>query len=431
MAKQHFTTTYLKSLKAKDNPYRKWCSSVQGFGIQVSRAGSQSFIFQYTSPESGKRTAITLKTKELAAARKQATAFRDLVDVGVDPKLQLEREKQAKLSESQLSLGALLDYYCAWLDEREARSAEQVRGDLLRHVDQSYRSLKASDVTVEDIERLQADIYHERRKSVPARITSYIGSAYAFGMKPRPDSKVKRDMPRFGIRYNPAVGMAAGGKSKRGTTELSWDEIKLFWETAGTDALQMDAAIAIKLLLTTGQRVEEVLGAQWKEFDLGNKLWTIPSERRKSHWKSVTKEPHLVPLTELHIGLLKALKKLHKGKWLFPHKDGEKPRDAGSLGQALRRFCSPQGRSKREPFPTPFTPRDCRRTFKTRGGELKISKEIRDKIQGHAGADVSAQHYDRWDYLDEKRAALEKYCAHLDRLLTGETATVVSLRGVG
>lgn len=56
-----------------------------------------------------------------------------------------------------------------------------------------------------------------------------------------------------------------------------------------------------------------------------------------------------------------------------------------------------------------FIPRDFRRTFKTLGGQLKITKEIRDRIQHHALHDVSSVHYDRYDYNEEKLEALLKW----------------------
>ncbi len=39
-------------------------------------------------------------------------------------------------------------------------------------------------------------------------------------------------------------------------------------------------------------------------------------------------------------------------------------------------------------------------------GKAGISKELRDRIQGHAMTDVSSKHYDRYDYLKEKRSGM-------------------------
>jgi len=46
-------------------------------------------------------------------------------------------------------------------------------------------------------------------------------------------------------------------------------------------------------------------------------------------------------------------------------------------------------------------------------GVAGISKEIRDRIQGHAFSDVSSKHYDRYDYFKEKQAALDVWAAWL------------------
>ena len=73
-----------------------------------------------------------------------------------------------------------------------------------------------------------------------------------------------------------------------------------------------------------------------------------------------------------------------------------------------------------------YTPRDIRRTCKTLMCEAGLSKEIRDRIQNHALQDVSSRHYDRHDYLNEKRQALEIWEAKLNRQ---EPATnVINLR---
>lgn len=42
--------------------------------------------------------------------------------------------------------------------------------------------------------------------------------------------------------------------------------------------------------------------------------------------------------------------------------------------------------------------------------ESRIPKPIRDRLQNHAmDGDVSAKHYDRWDYLPEMQEALCKW----------------------
>ena len=63
-------------------------------------------------------------------------------------------------------------------------------------------------------------------------------------------------------------------------------------------------------------------------------------------------------------------------------------------------------------------------------GKAGIDKEFRDRIQGHAFGDVASQHYDRYDYWTEKRAAMEKWCRWLEQLVSGvqNDSNVVELR---
>jgi integrase len=55
------------------------------------------------------------------------------------------------------------------------------------------------------------------------------------------------------------------------------------------------------------------------------------------------------------------------------------------------------------------TNRDLRRTFKTLASKAGVSEEIRDRLQNHALQDVSSKHYDRWNYMAEKRAGMAKW----------------------
>ena len=58
------------------------------------------------------------------------------------------------------------------------------------------------------------------------------------------------------------------------------------------------ASRALKFVILTGVRRKEALGARWREFDLGNRVWIIPGERMKM------KRDHAVPLTDAMIACL-------------------------------------------------------------------------------------------------------------------------------
>src|SRR3954464_10597422 len=73
------------------------------------------------------------------------------------------------------------------------------------------------------------------------------------------------------------------------------------------------------------------------------------------------------------------------------------------------------------------TPHDLRRTVGTRLAELRVSKEIRDRVLNHTASDVGTKHYNLDDYAEEKREALTRWAAVIRSLITGQDASVVPI----
>jgi integrase len=72
-------------------------------------------------------------------------------------------------------------------------------------------------------------------------------------------------------------------------------------------------ALAIRLLMLTLARRNEVAGARWAEFDLKAKLWTVPGERAKA------KHLHVVPLNDDALEVIEAVRQLNPdGSHFFP-----------------------------------------------------------------------------------------------------------------
>jgi integrase len=218
----------------------------------------------------------------------------------------------------------------------------------------------------------------------------------------------------FGMKGNPARDVPTPQKrEKPGQRALSAEEIKELWPKWGDPELISAAAgTALRLILATcGQRVEEVLRAPWAEFDTETKQWELPAERTKK------KRAHVVPLTDLALELMEGLKE-HSGDddLLFPQAaNRDNPMETNSLGNAVRRFCE---RAKCEKF----TARDLRRTAKTELSRMGVPNHIRDRIHNHKIPGVSEDVYNRYDYLSEKRAVMNRWQEFLTATLAGKPA---------
>ena len=321
--------------------------------------------------------------------------------LGIDPKEEIKREKERSQElATRPSIEVLFDAYIADLEMDEKRSAKEVRRIFDKHINEHIGDKIAAEVTTDDILDVLTPIVRKGSPVHADNVRAYLRAAFEFGLHAETTTRWRGRIPKFGLTHNPVANTRKAVKRKPvGKRVLSAEEVvKVWFETEG---ISFPSHLALKLLIATGQRVEEVLQAPWKEFDLEEGLWTIPAERRKSRHNST--EPHVVPLTDFHVELLKQVQKAtNHPTWLFPRKNSRQPRNADALYQAVHRFC----RSNQIEH---FAPRDSRRTFKTLTGSIGIDLELRNRLQGHAMTDIGSIHYDRWSYLPEKREAMKRW----------------------
>jgi len=408
------TDKQIRDAKPKNTVYRlrDTQSVVRGFGVTIAPSGAKSFFLSYTSPEDGRRKQISLgkyPATKLADARRLALEYRGRIDNGTD----LAREKQQVIAHNieQRSLGTLgdlLELYITDLEEDGKRSAKEVKRIKGKDVPSFLLLRPAHLVSRDDILDILATIAQRGAKVHSDNVRAYLRAAFELGIHARSMTRWRGKAPRFSIEHNPVATIKRTlSRKPKGQRILSEAEVRKLWST---NLLTPQMHLAMKFILASGQRVEEVLHATWDEFDFGKRLWTIPGERRKTRGK--TSEPHLVPLAELHIQILKDIEKtIHDPRFLFPARGTGGPRRYDSLTKSVTVFVKNSG------MPS-FSARDLRRTFKTLAGSMGIPLEMRNRLQGHALVDVGSVYYDRFDYLDQKREAMEEWASCLGKIIT-------------
>lgn len=225
-------------------------------------------------------------------------------------------------------------------------------------------------------------------------VRCYIHAAFSWGMKS--DNDYRNASPRrFRIPFNPATGIPTEPKVL-GTRWLSEDEfVQLYrWLECPDTPVTPSYLRAVQLLMLTGQRVEEIARLHVDQWEAKEKIidWS----------KTKNLQPHAVPVPSLAAELIESITPNEFG-WYFPSaKDPSRPVSHGTLYSFVWR--------QRDRGVIPHaTNRDLRRTFKTLAGKAGVPKEIRDRLQNHALQDVSSKHYDRWNYMAEKRAGMAKW----------------------
>jgi hypothetical protein len=141
---------------------------------------------------------------------------------------------------------------------------------------------------------------------------------------------------------------------------------------------------------------------------------------------------HVVPVTDDIYATLKSLPEFKQGDYLFSTTFGEKPvwvsdktkktLDSRML-RTLKALARQRGGNPAHVKLDPWVNHDLRRTLRTGLSKLRVDRDVREAVLAHVRPGVEGV-YDRYDYLDEKRDALERWSAHLWRLvLPGASST--------
>jgi integrase len=154
-------------------------------------------------------------------------------------------------------------------------------------------------------------------------------------------------------------------------------------------------------------------------------IWTIPAERYKA------KRPNFVPLSGAALAVIAAQPTHDNCDYVFPSR-AKTPYSGFSKSKAKLDkvvFAAMKKQAKKgakvEPIPN-WTLHDLRRTAKTLMARAGVRPDISERVLGHVIAGVEGT-YDRHSYEDEKRDALEKLAAQVQRILNPQSTSVAML----
>jgi integrase len=190
---------------------------------------------------------------------------------------------------------------------------------------------------------------------------------------------------------------------------LSDEEAGAIWRAAGEAPLPFGAIV--RLLMLTGQRREEVAGITWAELSEDLATWTIPAMRTKNGIA------HLVPLSQPARELLHALRSdkprdvqddTHQRAKLALVLPGERGTPFSGWSKAKAALDTASGVSG-------WWLHDLRRTLATGLQRLGVRLEVTEAVLNHLSGSRAgvAGIYQRHDWAEEKRAALDAWSAHL------------------
>jgi integrase len=277
------------------------------------------------------------------------------------------------------------------------RSWREMEGLFEKEVTPVLGDYGLSEVTDADIADLLRKI---RAPSTANKVHVYLSSFFKWA---RAELK---------IRHNPAVDIVRPRPEAIVSRDrfLSDGEIAEAWAACGVEGYPFGDCLKLALLL--GQRRDEVAGIQLAHIDLDEEQWEIPRALTKSD------RTHLVPLPSQAMLIFDALP-VTESSYLFTT-TGRGPIRGFSKAKIRIDGAINTARAKNGigPIP-PWRIHDLRRTVASGLARLKVPPIVVEKIQNRAtgeGAGVAGV-YNRYSYLDERRAALEQWGDYVEQLV--------------
>ncbi|KOP58688.1 integrase [Pseudomonas coronafaciens pv. porri] len=389
--------TALAGLEPDLKEYREL--DANGLYFRVKPDGQKSWQLRYKKAD-GKWSWLGLggyPEVNGASARAKAADLRADTAEGRNPMVTKQARKAAEAQAANDTFETLArEWHASRIGGWDAGTAKRIMGALERHVFPTFGERRYTGILSMEWMELLRGLEQQGILEQMSRVRAYCKDVY--------------DLARVTGRAvnNPLEGVhkfLSSGKAEN-YAHVSAEELPALLGAIQSYPHAKDVQLGLRLLTLLAVRPSELREAQWSEFDLEKKLWTIPVER-KGRKKG---REHLVPLCRQAIELLEELHTI-TGAYplLFPGRsDRTKPRSDTVFLMALRRI-GYEGRQTGHGF------RHIASTTLNEHGfpADHIEAQLSHKPQGVRGV------YNKAQYLAQRTTMMQWYADHLDELAGG------------
>lgn len=404
------------ALPAKGARTMIWDSAVKGFGVRVSSSGVKTYIMRYRM--GGRDTPIRMLTIGQHGspwtpdqARKRAAELLMQVRSGHDLVAERHQENQKNdiqtAAREQRMFDAMADQ---WFDKhvlrRGLKSHKDIRGVLDRDLKPSFAGKAIDEITKKDVTDA-LDTIGSRSGSAANKAHKWLRQIFNWLM-----------LDRGEIAQSPVLGVKRPFPEKERDRVLTLPELVVVW--VALDYLSEPFRSYYRLLILLGQRLREVSGAPWSEFNFETGDWFLPKARTKAD------RDHLVPMPEQAIEILEDLEHdpdRRKGP-VFTTNGRVSISGFSKLKEALdaaveQLLCDDPNARELLPYGLPdWVIHDIRRSLATGCQGMRIDLSHTEAILNHAlGKKLSgvARVYHLHDYYDEKAEALARWAELIEK----------------
>lgn len=378
-------------------------AALPGLYFVIQPSGAKSWAVRYRSD--GRTRKLTLgpyPTLDLLTARGRAREALQAVAAGRDPGQEKQASARSRASGEDPDLFEnlaevfLKRHVKAKAGERWAAEAERI---IRRELLPTWGKLRVQEISRRAVIEMMEGIVDRGSPVMANRVLAVARKFFAWCIG------------RTALEINPCIGVKPPSSEIKRDRVLSDHEVSLVWRAA--DNLGWPFGPLVHLLILTGQRREEVGGMRWSELAKDTSLWSIPGTRTKN------KAVHDVPLSDPARMSLSGLPRIAgRPGYVFTSTgatavSGYSKAKSKLDAEMLRLAQEDAGRNDVTIEPWRF--HDLRRTAATGMAKLGHPVHVVEAVLNHTSGTISgvAAVYNRYQYLAEKRAALEAWAARV------------------
>lgn len=398
MAVSKLTDQYIAKLKP--DPTRQiviWDSRLAGFGIVVGTTGAKSYVVQRrVNGRVARRVLGKVEEISFAKAHKRARDWLDDMRRGTDP-------KPAPVAGD--SVAAVLDRFIVQhVKQLRPRSASDNESWLNANLRPAWGTRPIREIGRKDVHALLDKIEVGGHRYARNHGLAYTRKFFNWCLK--------RDL----VDGNPASLIDRLPEKARDRV-LTDSELVELWKAF--DAMPYPTGPFLKLLTLTGQRRDEIASLRWSEVNAKDGTIELAADRYK------TGQPHIVPLSAQAKAVLEGVIRMACDHTFTSN--NRTPISGFSKFKATVDRLVLEARQQADPNALPMADwrfHDLRRTCRTVLPKLGVSSDHAERVMGHRLQGVRAA-YDRFEYLPQKRAALEAWAAYIESLVNPPSDTKV------
>lgn len=401
------TDPAVRNAKPTEKSYR--LTDGGGMYLEIMPNGSKYWRMKYRFAGKEKRLALGVYPKmSLSDARKEREKAKDFLKGGKDPSAEMSKKalKVANMTSAENSFESVArEWYGKrihiWVPSHTADVKRRLEVNVFPELGRwPIAEIEAPDLlaTVRKIEeRGSYDLAH--------RVLSVCGQVFRYGIA---TGRCKRDISAD-LR-----GALTPHKKKHQAAVKPEELPELMRAIIGYDQMgDRQTCLALQLLAYTFVRTNELIGAEWAEFDIDAALWIIPAGRMKM------KTEHVVPLSAQPLAILEELKAIGGGsRFIFPGRNRDKPISNNTLLFALYRLG----------YKGKMTGHGFRAVASTALNEMGFRPDVIERQLAHCERNEVRGAYNRAEYIKERRAMMQSWSDYLAAVAAG--AKVIPFKGV-